>query len=95
MGKGGEIYEPGWRFVPGVTAGICRRPNDRPRAETHPPNSSMNVYLVDSGASLPESWRLILLFPYPVSLNDPAEPTDFAPSSLAAPPQSFRQDIRS
>jgi hypothetical protein len=46
----------------------------------------MNVYLVNSGASLPESWRLILLFPYPVSLNDPAEPTGFAPSSLAAPP---------
>jgi hypothetical protein len=28
----------------------------------------------------------ILLFPYPVSLNDPAEPTGCAPSSLAAPP---------
>jgi hypothetical protein len=48
-GKGGEIYEPGRRFVPGVAAGICRRPNDRPKAETHPPNASINVCLVNSG----------------------------------------------
>lgn len=39
---------PGRRFVPGVAAGICRRPYDCPLAETHPPNNSMNVYLVDS-----------------------------------------------
>src|SRR5215207_6873651 len=42
------ILGPGRRFVPGVTTGICRRPDDRPRAETHPPNASMNVCLVDS-----------------------------------------------
>ena len=47
--KGEEIYEPGRRFVPGVAAGIYRRPYDRPKAETHPPNASINVYLVDSG----------------------------------------------
>ncbi len=38
----------GRRFVPGVAAGICRRPIDRPSAETHPPNNSMNVSLVNS-----------------------------------------------
>ncbi len=43
------IVGPGRRFVPGVTTGICRRPDDRPRAETHPPNASMNVCLVNSG----------------------------------------------
>jgi hypothetical protein len=47
--KGVEIYGPGRRFVPGVAAEICRRPDDRPRAETHPPNASMNVCLVNSG----------------------------------------------
>ncbi len=48
-GEGKEIYEPEQRFVPGVAAGICRRPNDRPKAETHPPNASINVCLVNSG----------------------------------------------
>src|ERR671917_734091 len=48
------------RFVPGVAAEICRRPYDRPRAETHPPNASMNVYLVDSARVRPESWRLMI-----------------------------------
>jgi hypothetical protein len=42
------LHGPGRRFVTGVAAGICRRPDDRPSAETHPPNNSMNVYLVDS-----------------------------------------------
>jgi hypothetical protein len=47
------------RFVPGVAAEICRRPDDRPRAETHPPNASMNVCLVNSvPLHGPESWRL-------------------------------------
>lgn len=39
---------PDRRSVPGVTAGIYRRPIDRPKAETHPPKNSMNVFLVDS-----------------------------------------------
>src|SRR5215218_794538 len=47
--KGEKNLGPGRRFVPGVAAGICRRPNDRPRAETHPPNASINVCLVNSG----------------------------------------------
>jgi hypothetical protein len=47
--KGEEIYGREQRFVPGVAAEICRRPDDRPRAETHPPNASMNVCLVNSG----------------------------------------------
>src|SRR5215217_165210 len=55
---------PGRRFVPGVAAGICRRPDDRPKAETHPPNASINVCLVNSGKR-PESWRLMCLFPTP------------------------------
>ena len=67
------------RFVPGVAAEICRRPYDRPRAETHPPNASMNVCLVNSAPLRgPESWRLFWFFPYPVSLNDPAEFTGHA-----------------
>jgi hypothetical protein len=48
--KGEEIYGRERRFVPGVAAEICRRPDDRPRAETHPPNASMNVCLVNSGS---------------------------------------------
>jgi hypothetical protein len=85
LGRGEEwkIYEPGRLFVPGVTAGICHRPNDRPKAETHPPNASINVYLVNSGNETPESWRLIWFLPYPASLNGPAEPTGYASSSLA------------
>jgi hypothetical protein len=47
--QGEGTYGLGWRFVPGVAAGICRRPDDRPKAETHPPNASMNVCLVNSG----------------------------------------------
>ncbi len=39
---------PDRHSVPGVTAGIYRRPIDRPKAETHPPKNSMNVFLVDS-----------------------------------------------
>ena len=35
-------------FVSGVTTGFCHHPDDRPVAETHPPNYSMNVYLVNS-----------------------------------------------
>ena len=58
--KGEEIYGPGRRFAPGAAAGICRRPYDHPKAETHPPNASMNVCLVNSGNEPPESWRLIL-----------------------------------
>src|SRR5215208_8492391 len=50
-GVGRVEYGPGPRFVPGVTAGICRRPDDRPKAETYPPNASMNVCLVNSGAT--------------------------------------------
>jgi hypothetical protein len=46
-----EIYGLERRFVPGVAAEICRRPDDRPMAETHPPNASMNVCLVNSGPS--------------------------------------------
>ena len=51
----------GRRFVPGVAAGICRRPIDRPSAETHPPNNSMNVYLVNfpQFSELRKSWRLL------------------------------------
>ncbi|MDP9426270.1 MAG: hypothetical protein M3P37_09625, partial [Actinomycetota bacterium] len=48
------------RFVPGVTAGIYRRPIDRPNAETHPPKNSMNVFLVNSPegtSSSAEPWR--------------------------------------
>ena len=52
----------------------------------------MNVYLVDSGQETPESWRLIW-FPYPVSLNDPAEPTGHASSSLAHLPDLFSQEF--
>ncbi|MGH3105704.1 MAG: hypothetical protein ACRDM3_00755 [Rubrobacteraceae bacterium] len=48
--KGEEIYGRERRFVPGVAAEFCRRTDDRPRAETHPPNASMNVCLVNSGA---------------------------------------------
>src|SRR5918997_1769908 len=72
----GEITGRERRFVPGVAAEICRRPDDRPRAETHPPNASMNVCLVNSGPCTgpPESWRLDLWFPYPVSRNGPAGP---------------------
>jgi hypothetical protein len=61
------------RFVPGVTAGICRRPDDRPGAGTHPPNYSMNVLLVDSSGVPEEPWRLFLLFlyrPLPVPRRD-------------------------
>src|SRR3712207_2156526 len=90
----GEIYEPGRHFVPGVAAGICRRPNDRPKAETHPPNASINVCLVNSGV-LPESWRLIWFVPCPVSLNDPAEPTGYWSCSVlsGAPPRRLRQKL--
>ncbi len=35
-------------FVPGVATEFCHHPDDRPVAETHPPNYSMNVYLVNS-----------------------------------------------
>src|SRR5215217_5453531 len=45
-----DLYGRERRFVPGVAAEICRRPDDRPRAETHPPNASMNVCLVNSGS---------------------------------------------
>jgi len=53
------------RFVPGVTAGIYRRPIDRPNAETHPPKNSMNVFLVDSPGGIPSSgepWRFALFW---------------------------------
>src|SRR5215210_8216713 len=56
------LHGPGRRFVTGVAAGICRRPDDRPSAETHPPNNSMNVYLVDSRSVIPpgrEPWRFL------------------------------------
>src|SRR5215210_5566289 len=91
--QGGEIYGPGRRFVPGVAAGICRRPDDCPKAETHPPNASMNVCLVDSGKT-PESWRLICLSPapkastLPSSLPDSIGDASFSrssPSRLHAP----------
>ena len=53
---------PERRFVRGVAAAFCRRPFDHPRAETHPPNTSMNVYLVNFRGFLNrrESWRLLL-----------------------------------
>lgn len=51
----GNLLGTGRRFVPGVTTGFYRRPDDLPKAETHPPNTSINVYLVNS--ALRESWR--------------------------------------
>src|SRR5215211_3466865 len=50
-------------FVRGVTTALCRRSFDHPRAETHPPNTSMNVYLVNFRGFLNrrESWRLLLI----------------------------------
>ena len=57
--------ERGRRFVPGVTAGIYYHPNDRPLAETHPPNDSINVYLVNSPMfHVGKFWRLVLLLLY-------------------------------
>ncbi|CAN5196973.1 hypothetical protein BH24ACT16_BH24ACT16_08160 [soil metagenome] len=60
-----ESYRGSGRvFVPGVTAGVCHRPLDRPLAETHPPNYSINVFLVDSPRATrfrklrEEPWRL-------------------------------------
>ena len=62
------IVGPGQRFVPGVTTGICRRPDDRPRAETHPPNASMNVCLVNSDVTFGVLALILCLLSYPVSL---------------------------
>lgn len=79
------------RFVPGVTAGICRRPIDRPRAGTHPPNLSMNVHLVNSprtvalalafAAAPEESWRYCVFSAGP----------DFGSRSLTA--AVYRPDV--
>ena len=71
--QGSEIYGPGRRFVPGVAAGICRRPDDRPKAETHPPNASMNVCLVNSGKDA-GVLALDLFVPCAESLDAPVEP---------------------
>src|SRR5215211_3415952 len=80
--KGEKNPGPGRRFVPGVAAGICRRPNDRPRAETHPPNASINVCLVNSGKNC-RSPGACFAAPLPVSLNGPAEPTGYRSLSAA------------
>ena len=57
--------EPGRHFVPSVTAGIYYHPNDRPLAETHPPNDSINVYLVNSPIfHIEKPWRFVLLLLY-------------------------------
>ncbi len=67
------LLGPGRRFVPGVAAGICRRPHDRPKAETHPPNVSMNVCLVDSRYESPGACKFLLLLyrPFRVPLVYP------------------------
>jgi hypothetical protein len=68
---------PGRRFVPGVTAGICRRPYDRPKAETHPPNGSINVCLVNfpNTAVSGEFWRFVSLL---LSADQFRVPLDYA-----------------
>jgi hypothetical protein len=42
------IPGPGGALFPASPPGFHRRPLDHPWAETHPPNTSINVYLVDS-----------------------------------------------
>lgn len=63
-----ESYRRSGRaFVPDVAAGVCHRPLDHPLAETHPPNYSINVFLVDSPRAARsrglrgEPWRLDFL----------------------------------
>jgi hypothetical protein len=78
------IVGPGRRFVPGVTTGICRRPDDRPRAETHPPNASMNVCLVNSDVIFGVLALSLCLFSYPVSLMTPPGLPEFISSEVVS-----------